>query len=139
MIEVRIQEAPLNGAGTLLSGSGARAVAEFRGVVGPDCSFLRVTFEDEGRALTALRERAEEAAREFHLKEAVLVHRKGLLAPGDTLTCAAAAADHREEALRAVDYMLAGLKGLARKEEGQAPPCGRDAGSGRTWGSAGKG
>lgn len=118
MVLASIQEEPINGSGDALRRSGGRAVAEFRGVVGPDCAFLRVTFEDEGRARAALRKRAEEAAREFHLREAVLVHRKGLLGPGDTLTYAAAAADHREEALRAVDYMLVGLKGLARKEEG---------------------
>lgn len=118
MIEVRIQEAPLNGAETRLSGSGARAVVEFRGVVGSECSFLRVGFPDEAGALAAMRERAESVVRKFALRGAVLVHRKGLLSPGEPLVYAAAAADHREDALRGLDALLAGLKGLAKKEEG---------------------
>lgn len=118
MVVASIQEGPLRSYRDVLRRSGGRAVAEFRGVVGPDCSYLRVTFEDEKRALATLRQRAEEAAREFRLREAILIHRKGLLSPGETLTYAAAAADHREEALRALDALLAGLKGLAKKEEG---------------------
>ncbi len=118
MVLASIQEGSIDGFGELLRCSGGRAVAEFRGVVGPDCSYLRVTFEDEARARATLQKRAEEAVRQFRLREAILVHRKGLLSPGETLTYAAAAADHREEALQALDFLLAGLKGLAKKEEG---------------------
>lgn len=118
MIEVRIQEAPLNGAGDRVRNSGARAVAEFRGVVGGECNYLRVGFPDEARAIAAMRERAESVVRKFALRGAVLVHRKGLLSPGEPLVYAAAAADHREEALKGLDALLAGLKGLAKKEEG---------------------
>lgn len=118
MIQTVIQEAPIRGSAEALRRSGGRAVAEFRGVVGSDCNYLRVTFEDEKRARATLQKQAEEATRQFNLKEAILMHRKGLLGPGEVLTYAAAAADHREEALRGLDALLGGLKGLAKKEEG---------------------
>lgn len=95
--------------------AGAGAVVTFTGLV-----------RDEGGRLAALEiehypgmtERAitammEEAARRWHLADALVIHRHGRLGAGETIMMVATAARHRAEAFAAAEFLMDYLKSRA--------------------------
>lgn len=60
--------------------------------------------------LPGIEKLAEAAETRFLLHGVVVWHRVGRLEPGDAIVLAAAAAQHRREALNAVDYLMDNLK-----------------------------
>jgi len=66
--------------------------------------------------------RIAEAARErFGLQDILIVHRTGLIAPGEAIVFVAAASSHRREAFEAADHLMDYLKSRApfwKKEHG---------------------
>ena len=95
--------------------AGAGAVVTFTGLV-----------RDEGGRLAALEiehypgmtERAitammEEAARRWHLADALVIHRHGRLGAGETIMMVATAAPHRGDAFAAAEFLMDYLKSRA--------------------------
>lgn len=98
----------------LCTGSAAGAVASFIGNVrsendGAEVSALEL---DHHPVLTeqVVRHIADDASTRFHLTGITIVHRFGLLQPGDPIVFVGAAAPHRRAAFDAVDYMMDRLK-----------------------------
>ena len=63
--------------------------------------------------LPGMEELATAAAGRFGLLGLLMVHRVGLMQPGEPIVCVAAAAAHRREAIEAVDYCMDHLKSAA--------------------------
>lgn len=61
-------------------------------------------------------------AQEAGATRALAWHARGVVAAGAPVAVVGACAPHRKEALRAVDLLLAGLKGVAAREDLPAPP-----------------
>ena len=87
------------------------AVATFTGIVRADGGITAMTLEHypgmTERALDAL---AEEASRRWPLRGVILVHRHGLLIPGDRIVHVACASAHRAAALEACGFLIDRLK-----------------------------
>jgi molybdopterin synthase catalytic subunit len=65
----------------------------------------------------------EAASARFSLHDALVIHRHGRIAPGETIVLVATAAAHRREAFEACDYLMDYLKSHApfwKKEHGPA-------------------
>ncbi|MEM8724958.1 MAG: molybdenum cofactor biosynthesis protein MoaE [Pseudomonadota bacterium] len=67
----------------------------------------------EPLTLPGMRELAGGAAQRFDLMGLVMIHRVGLMHPGEPIVCVAAAARHRRDAIEAVDYCMDHLKSAA--------------------------
>lgn len=63
-----------------------------------------------GMAESAIRKIGEEAARRFPLTGITLIHRYGLITPGENIVFAAAAALHRAPAFSAIAFLMDFLK-----------------------------
>lgn len=63
--------------------------------------------------LPGMEELAMAAAGRFGLLGLLMVHRVGLMQPGEPIVCVAAAAAHRREAIEGVDYCMDHLKSAA--------------------------
>jgi molybdopterin synthase catalytic subunit len=98
--------AGLAGEGAVVSFMG---VARSRTAAGGEVE--RLVLEDHPR-LTAnsLEEIADSARARFDIASLRIVHRRGAVAPGDTIVFVAASAVHRRAAFEAVDYMMDRLK-----------------------------
>lgn len=102
------------------------AVASFVGMVRPASSggagVSSLIVERHPRLTRrSLEDIAGDADRRFDVSNIRIVHRWGAMAPGDTIVFVAAAAAHRRDALRAVDYLIDRLKSDAvfwKREEG---------------------
>ncbi|MEW2917820.1 molybdenum cofactor biosynthesis protein MoaE [Ruegeria sp. ANG10] len=62
------------------------------------------------RALTKI---AEEAQQRWSLRDVLVIHRHGRLAPGDRIMMVATAARHRKDAFEAAEYLMDYLKSRA--------------------------
>ncbi len=94
---------------------GAGAIASFTGIARPTGLHggrIERLFLDHHPRLTqnSLEEIAVAAAVRFGLIAAKVLHRCGLILPGDPIVFVAAAAEHRRPAFEAVDYMMDRLK-----------------------------
>lgn len=94
--------------------AGAGAIASFTGLVrgendGAEVSALEL---DHHPRLTepAVAAIAADAAARFELTDVAIVHRHGVLVPGEAIVFVAAAAAHRRAAFDAVDYVMDRLK-----------------------------
>ena len=70
---------------------------------------------------TAIEAMACEARERFEVKDLMIVHRYGLIAPGEAIVFVAAAAEHRRAAFQAADFLMDKLKTQApfwKKETG---------------------
>lgn len=116
---VRLAEQPLAAERELaeftagLSGEGA--VASFLGIArarAADGGAVERLILDHHPRLTlrSLEEIAVAARERFDLSSLRIVHRRGAIAPGETIVFVAAAAEHRRAAFDAVDYMMDRLK-----------------------------
>jgi molybdopterin synthase catalytic subunit len=67
----------------------------------------------EPLTLPGMHELADRALARFTLMGLLMVHRTGLMHPGDPIVCVAAAARHRRDAIGAVDFCMDHLKSAA--------------------------
>lgn len=113
MIRVSVDPAPID-IGTELAGieeTGAGAVASFTGVVRADDGVTVMELEHyPGMTEAVLCDLAEQAMMRWGLLSAVIVHRVGLMVPGDRVVLVATAAAHRREALDACAFLIDRLK-----------------------------
>ena len=87
------------------------AVASFIGTVREDDDLLALQYESYGEmAAGLLMKLCESAVKKFEVNDITVVHRVGTLAPGDRVVLVAVGAPHREEAFRACEWLVEGLK-----------------------------
>lgn len=95
--------------------SGAGAIVSFVGVARPtnrrgeqiDCLFLD---HYPGMTEQSLKRIAKDAANRFSISNLLVVHRCGLVRPGEAIVFVAAASSHRRTAFLAADYLMDRLK-----------------------------
>jgi molybdopterin synthase catalytic subunit len=95
--------------------SGAGAVVTFSGVVRDEDGRL-TGMEIEhfpGMTDSAIAAMVAEARQRFDLTDAMVIHRYGLLAPGDTIMMVATAARHRDKAFQGAEFLMDYLKSRA--------------------------
>ena len=117
MIDVRVQEADFD-----LGAEAARlrnlsptmgALVTFSGLVrGGDVTQMALEHYP-GMTEAALREIAQEAATRFALEACLIIHRHGVLQPGEQIMMVAAGARHRAAAFEGADFMMDFLKSRA--------------------------
>ena len=95
--------------------AGAGAVASFLGIArhrtADGGTVERLILDHHPRlTLPSLNEIADAALERFAISSLRIVHRRGAVAPGETIVFVAAAAEHRRAAFEAVDYMMDRLK-----------------------------
>ena len=96
-------------AGIMAAGVGG--IATFAGVVRADDGVTTLELEHyPGATESALRTLAEEAARRWGLAAASVVHRVGVMQPGELVVFVGTAAAHRGEALEACAFLIDRLK-----------------------------
>ncbi len=105
---------------------GAGAVVTFAGIVRDHAGGGLEAMEIEhypgmtARAITGI---AAEARRRWHLCDVLVIHRHGVLEPGEVIMMVATAARHRAEAFAAAEFLMDYLKSRApfwKKEVGRA-------------------
>jgi molybdopterin synthase catalytic subunit len=115
VIDVRLLTAPFN-PGALVGpfasahpglGGICTFVGEVRGEDGVEALELS---HYEPLTLPGMEELAETAAQRFALMGILIVHRTGVMMPGDPIVCVSAAASHRRAAFEAVDFAMDHLK-----------------------------
>ncbi|SFS63501.1 molybdopterin synthase subunit MoaE [Sulfitobacter marinus] len=92
------------------------AIVTFTGIVRdlPDDPLQAMEIEHyPGMTETALRGMAEQAIARFSLGDALVIHRHGVLAPGEMIMMVATAARHRKDAFEAAEFLMDYLKSRA--------------------------
>ncbi|MGV6811534.1 MAG: molybdenum cofactor biosynthesis protein MoaE [Brevirhabdus sp.] len=103
----------------------AGAIVTFTGVVRdtPENPLDRMEIEHyPGMTEKAISKIVEDAAQRWSLKDALVIHRYGPLAPGERIMMVATAAPHRVDAFEAAEFLMDYLKSRApfwKKEIGQ--------------------
>ena len=116
---VRVQEAPFDFSAEVTAFQAdvqnAGAVVTFTGVVRDDRGCLDHMFIEHYPAMTeaALQKFALQAMEKFGLEDALVIHRYGVLAPGEAIMMVATAARHRKDAFAGADYLMDYLKSRA--------------------------
>jgi molybdopterin synthase catalytic subunit len=113
MIRVSIDDAPieLGVEVAALEERGAGAVATFTGVVRGDNGVTALELEHyPGMTEGALITLAEVAMQRWSLLGVTMVHRVGVMVPGDRIVFVGTAAEHRKEALEACAFLIDRLK-----------------------------
>lgn len=96
--------------------SGAGAIVSFTGVVRDLATgdLTKMVIEHyPGMTEKALGEIADQAVARWSLTDAVVIHRHGDLAPGETIMMVATAAPHRADAFAAAEFLMDYLKSRA--------------------------
>ena len=95
--------------------SGAGAVVTFSGIVRDEGGRLdRLEIEHyPGMTERAIGTIRDEAVRRWRLAGALVIHRFGVLAPGEAIMMVATAAEHRGEAFAAAEFLMDYLKSRA--------------------------
>ena len=115
---IRIQEEAFD-AGAEMARLGERApqagaVAAFVGIVRPaseDGAVTQLELQHHPRfTLKTVEEIGKDGRERFDLQALTIIHRYGLLNPGEAIVFVAAAAEHRRGAFEAVDYLMDRLK-----------------------------
>ena len=115
----RVQEAPFDFSAEVVAFQvdvqNAGAVVTFTGVVRDDSGCLDHMFIEHYPAMTeaALQKFALQAMEKFGLEDALVIHRYGVLAPGEAIMMVATAARHRKDAFAGADYLMDYLKSRA--------------------------
>ena len=92
----------------------AGALVTFSGLVRSDGTLTDMTLEHyPGMTEAALRDIADQAATRWDLLGAMVIHRHGILHPGDQIMMVAALSAHRQAAFEAADFMMDYLKSRA--------------------------
>lgn len=116
---VRVQPDPVDFAAEVAAftrGAGeAGAVVTFQGIVRGNAGKVeRIEIEHyPGMTEAAIAEHAAEAMARFALTDALVVHRHGVMAVGETIMMVATAARHRAEAFAAAEFLMDYLKSRA--------------------------
>lgn len=119
MNDVRVQAAPFDPgaeANALAArASGCGAVVTFSGLVRDEGGALAAMEIEHYPGMTekALEKIASEAASRWSLGGALVIHRHGRLAPGETIMMVATAAPHRADAFAAAEFLMDYLKSRA--------------------------
>ena len=94
-----------------LEAGGAGAIATFTGLVRADDGVGTLELEHyPGATETALRRLAEHAAARWSLLAAAIVHRVGVMRPGERIVFVGVSAPHRAAALEACAFLIDRLK-----------------------------
>jgi len=113
MIEVSVSP-DIIGVGPLidrLTIAGVGGIASFVGIVRGDGGLTSLTLEHyPAMTEAALRSLATDAAARWSLKVALIVHRVGLMSPGDRIVFVGTASHHRADALEACAFLIDRLK-----------------------------
>lgn len=89
-------------------------VASFTGYVSADNGVEALELSHYAPlTLPGMEDLANKAEQRFDLKVIAIVHRVGLIQPGEPIVCVAAATRHRRDALNAVDFCMDHLKSAA--------------------------
>lgn len=118
MRDIRLLTTPFN-PGTFIgpfiqANPGLGGVCTFVGEVRAEGGVLALELSHyEPLTLPGMRELADRACARFTLMGLLIVHRTGLLRPGEPIVCVSAAAKHRRGAIDAVDYCMDHLKSAA--------------------------
>lgn len=119
-MDIRVQEAPFDFGQECNSFSrncqGAGAIVTFCGIVrNNDIGTLRQMQIEHYPGMTerALQAIATDAATRWNMTGAKIIHRFGLLSPGDTIMMVATASAHRADAFAAADFLMDYLKSRA--------------------------
>ena len=93
----------------------AGAVVTFTGIVRNDSGSLDHMFIEHYPAMTeaALQKIETQTIAKFGLEDVLIIHRYGILAPGETIMMVATAARHRKDAISGADYLMDYLKSRA--------------------------
>lgn len=111
MIRVLVSEAPIDLAAELALAEADGALATFTGMVRADDGVTEMMLEHyPGATERALQALAVEATRRWSLSGVTIVHRVGLMVPGDRIVFVAASAAHRGAALDACSFLIDRLK-----------------------------
>ena len=113
MIRVSVDPAPIELAVEVaaLEERGAGGVATFTGLVRGDDGVTALELEhDPGMTEQALIALAEAATERWSLLGVTMVHRVGVMVPGDRIVFVGTAAHHRREALEACAFLIDRLK-----------------------------
>ena len=103
--------------------SGAGAIVSFSGIVRNDDGGLTAMLVEHYPGMTerALEDIASQAMTRWHLTGALVIHRFGILAPGEPIMMVATAARHRRAAFEAAEFLMDYLKSRApfwKQEQG---------------------
>ena len=116
---VCIQEKPFD-VSAEISNFGAKvessgAIVTFTGIVRNNSGALDHMIIEHYPAMTeaALQKFALQAMEKFGLEDALVIHRYGVLAPGEAIMMVATAARHRKDAFAGADYLMDYLKARA--------------------------
>ena len=109
-----------------LSARGAGAIVSFQGIMRPDTKggepLERLVLEWHPRLTEiSLRQIAQAGAQRFATRAVTVVHRCGVVLPGEIIVLVAVASDHRRDGFLAADYLMDRLKTDAvfwKREEG---------------------
>ena len=119
-MRIRVQEAPFDfgaEAGAFAGRQqGQGAVVTFAGIVRdtPEGDLVAMEIEHyPGMTEKAIAGIAEEARERWSLGDAMVVHRHGRMAPGETIMMVATAAPHRADAFAAAEFLMDYLKSRA--------------------------
>ena len=93
----------------------AGALVTFTGIVRDDSGGLNYMHIEHYPAMTeaALQKIETQAINKFGLEDALVIHRYGILTPGETIMMVATAARHRKDAFAGADYLMDYLKSRA--------------------------
>ncbi|MFA5539201.1 MAG: molybdenum cofactor biosynthesis protein MoaE [Gemmobacter sp.] len=118
-MSVRVQSEPFDfaaeAAGFAAAQAGAGAVVTFTGIVrDTEGGLERMEIEHyPGMTERALSDMAAQAVARWSLTGALVIHRHGVLAPGEMIMMVATAAPHRADAFAAAEFLMDYLKSRA--------------------------
>ena len=115
---VRVQSEPFDVGAELAGFAAARrdvgAEVSFTGIVRDDGGLAHMEIEHyPGMTEKALAEIEAEAVKRWDLKACLVIHRYGVLAPGEKIMMVATAAGHRAQAFEAAEFLMDYLKSRA--------------------------
>ena len=115
MRDIRLLDAPFN-PGTFIgpftnANPGLGGVASFVGEVRPDEGVEALELSHyEPLTLPGMHALADQTFERFDLMGLLMVHRVGVMHPGEPIVVVSAAARHRRDAIQAIDFMMDHLK-----------------------------
>ena len=130
MIETRLQAAAISVSKALsgLAGNGSSgALVTFAGHVRGEPGSTLELQHYPGMTEKMMAEVAAEASRRFDIDGGVVVHRYGVMAPGEVIVLVAVASRHRGDAFRAAEFLIDWLKTRAPFWKRETAPDGTSA------------
>ena len=106
LVEVNTFQAKIKSSGALVT---------FTGIVRDDSGSLDHMYIEHYPVMTevALKKIETQAIAKFGLEDTLVIHRYGMLTPGETIMMVATAARHRKDAFAGADYLMDYLKSRA--------------------------